>query len=251
MVTLGDMWSLMLTFFIMLFAMSQIDATKFKKIEGTMKDTFGYNQSALKYGPPPGVNPVHSTSQSNHFPDDIVFDRAQQNSINDPEFAARKISSCDKKSKKESSNFFITKKNGAYLQKALQNEISAGLFAYSEDGNEVRLAFPSSSAFLKSADLNQRMKTALQKLEEALVETQGDVHVRSYLFESRQETPKSTYQTLLLQSAEIGNVLTANNRIPEGRVRIESLSYQLAPRLVRSMASDDNKAVFQVVVSKK
>lgn len=215
-----------------------------------MKNTFGYNQSALKYGPPPGVNPVHSTSQSNHFPDDIVFDRAQQNSINDPEFAARKISSCDKTSKKESNNLLVAKKNGALLQKALQNEIASGLFIFSAEGNEVRLSFPSSAAFEKTYELNENMKRALLRLEEVLANTQGDVHVRSYLAERRQDTPKSVYQQSLLQSAEIGSALTSSGKVPDGRVRIESLSYQLAPRVVRSMTGDTTSTVFQVVLSK-
>lgn len=53
-VTFGDMMSLLLTFFILLVAMSEIDATKFKKVSGSLKQTFGVQRVEVFDDPPKG-----------------------------------------------------------------------------------------------------------------------------------------------------------------------------------------------------
>lgn len=47
----ADMATLLLCLFVILFSMSTVNATKFKKLQGTMKDAFGFNRSDQ-------VNPV-------------------------------------------------------------------------------------------------------------------------------------------------------------------------------------------------
>ena len=53
-VTFADLMSLLLTFFVLLLSMSTIDATKFRKINGSLKMAFGVQRVSVFDEPPKG-----------------------------------------------------------------------------------------------------------------------------------------------------------------------------------------------------
>jgi chemotaxis protein MotB len=251
MVTLGDMWSLMLTFFIMLFAMSEIDATKFRKIQGTLKDTFGYNQPEPEQGPPPGVSMINSTTAaSGGDGSESVLDESAKTSIVDPQLASIKIEACERQLSKDSSDQTVGKRNGVIIKKIIKDELSAGTFVMIESGKSVRLTFKQEDAFGNGTQLRGEMKKALMKLGIALNATQGDVLIRSYLPPSFFDKVKSAYEKAAISGSAISAALLENTKLSLDRVAIESMSTVRAPSSVKSIPGSSVVPIYEITVEK-
>lgn len=250
MVTLGDMWSLMLTFFIMLFAMSEVDATKFRKLQGTLKETFGYNQKEVNWGPPPGVSMITSPTSSSSSGSEVIIEESTSTTIIDPQLAALKIESCERQMKKDVVDKNTAKKNSVLIRKVLEPELSKELFSLVEDGKDVRLIFSDKQAFSSSSQLNVDMKKGLQKLGVALGAAQGAVLVRSYIPVGYKGEFKVAYQESSLRSAAIGTALMSSSRISYDRIQIESMSNSRAPSSIKSMSESATLPFYEVTISK-
>lgn len=247
MVTLGDMWSLMLTFFIMLFAMSQVDATKFKKVEGSLKNTFGYNQLTPRYHPPPGVNPVDATSASDHFPDDIIFDQPIHNSINDPEFSARKIASCERQVSQQKNRRIAALRNGDILQTALAEEISNGVFSYLDKNTEASVFLSAASVFENPNTLQPQTRKALKKLALALSRTKGTIKIRGYLPTQNNSFSKAV-QSISLQNSLIGELLTEQISSLEALIHYEVVPAHELSKTIKAKQTDLEQPAFEIAV---
>ncbi len=248
MVTLGDMWSLMLTFFIMLFAMSQVDATKFKQVEGSIKTTFGFKQSDLDFGPPPGVSVLKDPTASASSGTDISFFEPANNSIIDPQLASLKIMACERQMKKDANDVSVSKKNGALIRRILADEIKAGLFRIVEDGKEVSLLFAAEKAFDENRSMYSSMRKGLIKLGVAFASTNGSILVRSYMPKSA--NGKATYKDGTRLAGEIGEMLVASERLSFDRIEVESMSNARAPASVKAYPESLTQPFFEVSVFK-
>jgi flagellar motor protein MotB len=251
MVTLGDMWSLMLTFFIMLFAMSQVDATKFKKVEGSLKNTFGYNQQTPRHHAPPGVNPVDATSASDHFPDDIIFDHPIHNSINDPEFAARKIASCERHVSKQKNVRIATIRNGDILQRSLSNELSNGVFTYLDKNTEASVFLSAPDIFENSNNLRPQTRKALERLALALSKTKGNIKIRGYMPSKNATFPTSRMiQQISSKSSLIGELLSQQITSLEALIHYEVVPAHERSRTITTKQIPDTEPSFEIAVAK-
>lgn len=250
MVTLGDMWSLMLTFFIMLFAMSQVDATKFKEVKGTIKTTFGYKQSNLIWGPPPGVSLITDSTTSESSGIDGIMEQTMNNSIIDPELQSLRIQACERQIKKEALDKSAAKKHSLVMRRILHNELKTGLFTLSEDGKEVSLLFSGSSAFSGTAEVNSEMKKALLKLGVALGATSGTILVRGYVPADYRGQFKSAYEESSVRTAAIGTVLMENKNLSTDRIQVESMSNKRAPSSIKKFPESTQIPFFEVSVVK-
>jgi chemotaxis protein MotB len=250
MVTMADMWSLMLIFFIMLFAMSQVDASKFKKIDGSLKNTFGFNEQSLKYAPPPGVNPVLATSASDHFPDDIIFDRPTNTSINDPQFTARKIHSCEKQVTRQKNAQFVTLQNGYLIQTALENEIQQGLMTYVQKNNEASLFFSAQQAFDEDRNLKPQFQKALLKLALNLEERKGEISIRGHLPQKTNLSHLGLIQQVSVQNSLVGAALIQDVESLENKIQFEIVPYGSLQRTVSAIPSSASSTVFEIAIIK-
>ena len=252
MVTLGDMWSLMLTFFIMLFAMSQVDATKFKKVEGSLKNTFGFNQQTPRYHPPPGVNPVDATSASDHFPDDIIFDQPIHNSINDPEFAARKIASCERQVFKQKHERIATLRNGDILQRSLSDEIASGVLTYIDKKTEASIFLSAPDIFENAQELRPQARKAIEKLALALSRTRGNIKIRGYLPNINEVSSKARMiQQISSKSSVIGELLSQEISSLEELIHYEVVPAHERSKTITSKQIPENQPSFEIAVVKE
>jgi len=58
MATFADMMALLMCFFVLLLSYSEMDAQKFKRIAGAMKNAFGVQNQINLDGPPKGVSVI-------------------------------------------------------------------------------------------------------------------------------------------------------------------------------------------------
>lgn len=250
MVTLGDMWSLMLTFFIMLFAMSEVDATKFKKIQGTMKNTFGYKQAPVIFGPPPGISLITGSASSDSSGTEVMFDQPANNSIIDPQLQSLRMQACERQVKKDAIDKTAAKKHSAVIRRILSEELKAGLFTLSDQGKEVSLLFSGESTFSSATDINVSMKKALLKLGVALGATSGTVLVRGYVPPNYKGQFKSAYEESSARTAVIGTVLMDSTKVSADRIQVESMSNKRAPSSIKAFPESVSVPFFEVSVVK-
>lgn len=251
MVTLGDMWSLMLTFFIMLFAMSQIDATKFKEVQGSVKTTFGFKQTLTDLGPPPGVSLLKDPTASASSGTDVSFFEPANNSIVDPHLAALKIQACERQIKKDANDVSIAKKNARLIRMILAEELRLGLFEVVEDGKEVSLLFSAKRAFDERAELTATMKKSLLKMGVAFSGTMGSVLVRAYMPKAAAGIRNSASQSRGTYLAGIvGDALMAGEKLSPDRLQIESMTNTRAPAAIKSHSESLSTPYFEISVYK-
>ncbi len=71
MTTFADLMSLLLTFFVLLLSMSEIDATRFRKVSGSLKMAFGVQRKSIFDEPPKGssfIKQEHSPGSATRAP---------------------------------------------------------------------------------------------------------------------------------------------------------------------------------------
>lgn len=250
MVTLGDMWSLMLTFFIMLFAMSEVDATKFRKIQGTLKSTFGFNQKNVNWGPPPGVNVISQSASAANSGSEVMFDQPSNNTIMDPQLAALKMEACERQMKKDVVDKTAAKKNGVVVRKVLDPEIKTGIFEFAEDGKEVSLQFSGDDAF-SGNQLNVDLRRALVKLGVALGATQGTVMVRSFMpSQYKGGNVKSAFEESSLRTSAISAAILDSKKINIDRLQMESMVNTRAPSSIKQKSDSVSMPYYSITVLK-
>lgn len=249
MLTLADMWSLLLIFFIMLFAMSQIDATKFKEVKGNIKTTFGYNQTLVQYGPPPGVSLIEAKASSSNAGDNIIFDQPSNNTIIDPQLAAIKMQACERQMKKEATDAAISKKNGLLIRKVLAEELKAGLFSIAEGSREVSLLFSAAKAF-SGTQLQRDMKKALLKVGYAFGASNGAVVIRNYVPPEYRSEYKTAYDESTARISSVASALMDSTKLTPERIQMGSMSNSRAPSSVKAFSDSAYTPFFEVSVVK-
>lgn len=250
MLTLADMWSLLLIFFIMLFSMSQIDATKFKKLQGSVKTTFGYNQTRIAYGPPPGFSLIEGKASADNAGTDIIVEQSASTSIIDPQLAAIKIQACERQMKKEANDAAIAKRSANLIKKVLEAELSAGLFSIHQDGRDVNLVFSATSAFATGSQMLPQMRKGLLKLGHAFGSAQGTIVIRSFIPEEYQDEFKSTYEESSLRASAIGSTLMESTKIKADRIQMGSMSSSRAPSAIKANPESIRVPFFEVSIIK-
>lgn len=70
-VTFADMMSLLLTFFVMLLSLSEIDAEKYRAISGSMKNAFGVQKVEMLLNKPSGESPITSGDSTTSILDQL------------------------------------------------------------------------------------------------------------------------------------------------------------------------------------
>ena len=190
MATFADMMSLLLTFFVLLLSMSEIDATKFRKVSGSLKMAFGVQRKNIFDEPPKGssfIKQEFSPGGSTRAPTAV----GGASELLDPQLQQIK-----NKMKKQS---LIAERNRARRLKQNINKIMSKfedewkkgkLEIENKDGDLViRLAekavFPR-----KRTKLSQEFGPMLDKLADVIQDVQGDIVISGHSDDKIIKTPK-------------------------------------------------------------
>jgi len=223
--TFADLMSLLMCFFVLLLAFSEMDALKFKQLAGSMSQAFGVQRDVKTKEIPKGTSiiakeftpgrptPTALKVMRQHTTDDrkknLDFRKGPKNS--------------DKSGEKSQAEKRLEK-----LKKALKDQIAAGSIEVSGDNQRTIIRIREKGSFSSgSATLNRRFKPVLKKIADAIEKTPGKIHISGHT----DNIPISTFKfrsNWELSSARavsiLGHILQINKKIPNNRVVIQGYS---------------------------
>jgi len=220
--TFADLMSLLMCFFVLLLAFSEMDALKFKQLAGSMSQAFGVQRDVKTKEIPKGTSiiakeftpgrptPTALKVMRQHTTDDrkknLDFRKGPQNT--------------DKSDEKTESA-----KRLEQLKKALKDQIAAGSIEVSGDNERTIIRIREKGSFSSgNATLNRKFKPVLKKIADALEKTPGKIHISGHT----DNIPISTFRfrsNWELSSARavsiLEHILVINKKIPNDRIVIQ------------------------------
>jgi len=220
--TFADLMSLLMCFFVLLLAFSEMDALKFKQLAGSMSQAFGVQRDVKTKEIPKGTSiiakeftpgrptPTALKVMRQHTTDDrkknLDFRKGPQKS--------------DKSGEKSQAEKRLEK-----LKKALKDQIAAGSIEVSGDNQRTIIRIREKGSFSSgSATLSRRFKPVLKKIADALEKTPGKIHISGHT----DNIPISTFKfrsNWELSSARavsiLDHILKLNKNIPNNRIVIQ------------------------------
>jgi len=220
--TFADLMSLLMCFFVLLLAFSEMDALKFKQLAGSMSQAFGVQRDVKTKEIPKGTSiiakeftpgrptPTALKVMRQHTTDDrkknLDFRKGPQNT--------------DKSDEKTKSA-----KRLEQLKKALKEQIAAGSIEVSGDNERTIIRIREKGSFSSgNATLNRKFKPVLKKIANALEKTPGQIHISghtdnipisTFRFRSNWELSSARAVSILEQ------ILKINKNIPNKRIVIQ------------------------------
>ena len=252
MATFGDLMSLLLCFFVLLFSFSQIDALKFKQIAGSMKMGFGVQNEVVAEQIPMGTSAVldkFSPGTPKPTPFDVVKQDAsvsQEQTINVREGETQNAGGM---AQQQSANGTITQSQLVYTQankrieELLAKHIENGAMELEDKGQQliIRLkeqgAFPAGSAYLQTMFL-----PILTDVAKALAEIPGAITVSGHTDNTKvaNELFQNNWDLSAQRAVAVASELEKYKPIKSSRIKIEAHADK-KPLVANN--SDDNRKI--------
>lgn len=188
MATFADMMALLMCFFVLLLSYSEMDAQKFKRIAGAMKNAFGVQNEVNLDHDPLGITPIHENfGDTVNDPDPIPLieqstvdssrqhiDRStRERIIEDAIAAARKRH--EEQTEQELNDRM------EQLKTALKDELQQGVLELERNGQQIIFRIREQGSFSSaSAFLQPRFKPVILKITRLLNDIPGEVNVSGH-----------------------------------------------------------------------
>ena len=171
--TFADLMTLLMCFFVLLLAFSEMDAAKFKQLSGSMKDAFGV-QAEIEVRTIPKGTSVVAQEFSPGRPDPTALPQVRQftvdsnkNTLDALEREAREIDEARKHAKR--------------LRLALKEELKKGDVSIKTEGMKVIIHIMENASFDSGlADLRPAFLPALQKIADLIDNNSGEVTISGH-----------------------------------------------------------------------
>ena len=213
MATFADLMALMMTFFVLLFAFSEVEQEKFKQMAGSMAQAFGgvqyikSNTEANTPGMEAGV-----MSQTGYMP--MPFDPKSGRIISDPLQAGRS---------QDTNNDEIMEK----LQESLSEEIAQGDLTLERDGEDIVIRFPEHVSFASgSAQLSSKARPLIERIlphiqDDQMIIVGGHTDNRPL----SGGTYKSNWDLSAARAASVAEQMLAEGKIAPERMVVAGYAY--------------------------
>ncbi len=171
--TFADLMTLLMCFFVLLLAFSEMDAAKFKQLSGSMKDAFGV-QAEIEVRTIPKGTSVVAQEFSPGRPDPTALPQVRQftvdsnkNTLDALEREAREIEEARKHAKR--------------LRLALKEELKKGDVSIQTEGMKVIIHIMENASFDSAlADLRPAFLPALQKIADLIDNNSGEITISGH-----------------------------------------------------------------------
>lgn len=224
MTTFADLMSLLLTFFVLLLSMSEIDATRFRKVSGSLKMAFGVQRRDIFDEPPKGssfIKQEFSAGSSSRAP--LSVGGATAN-ILDPQLQQIK-------NKMEKSDRIAqlnrTKRLQQNISKVMakfEDEWKQGKIEIENKDGDLVLRIAENAAFAtKRTKLTSGFNSMLDKLSDVIQDVNGEIVISGHTDDKIIKTPK--YKSNWEFSAARANTL-AQALIKKGDIEPERITVQ-------------------------
>ena len=251
--TFADLMSLLLTFFILLLSFAELDATKFRKISGSLKMAFGVQQVSVFDEPPAGSSFIQQSHSSGGGASRSPMSTSSRNvALLDPQLQAIK-----NKQEKDTRVAQLTKEkvlkdNVKKIYRKLKKEIDQGKLEIThKDGNLIiRVAedttFPEGRAQLKS-----NFNPLLEKISDILIDVEGEIRVSGHTDDKkiRSTRYKNNWELSAARSMAFANAMMSKGGVPEDRLVI--VAHGATRPVVRNNSSVNRKKNRRVEITIK
>jgi chemotaxis protein MotB len=181
MLTFADMMSLLLTFFVLLLSMSEIDATRFRKVSGSLKMAFGVQRVSVFDDPPKGssfIKEEHSAGGESRAPMSIGGSTAN---IIDPQLQG--IKNVMKKNQQIAA-LEAQKRLEQNIKKVydrFNTEFKEGKVEIVKDGTNLVLRISENAIFPDQyTQIKGEFSSILDKLSDVAVDVSGDIIISGH-----------------------------------------------------------------------
>lgn len=171
--TFADLMTLLMCFFVLLLAFSEMDAAKFKQLSGSMKDAFGVQAEVEVRTIPKGTSVV-AQEFSPGKPDPTSINSVRQFTIDSNR---NTLDALDRELKEIEE----TREHARRLRMALKEEIKAGSVAIQTEGMKIIVNILENASFDSGyADVRDEFMPALTKIAQLIDNNSGEVTISGH-----------------------------------------------------------------------
>ncbi len=227
--TFADLMSLLMCYFVLLLAFSEMDVQKFKTLSGSMKQAFGV-QRVVKADEIPKGTSIVANEFSPGIPQPTPFKIVQQETSDDTKDNLQFNEGSDGESKNIAQQMYQAaiesiREEAEKLVEDLKEEIETGMLEveWSETEITVRLkeksTFNSGEAKLKSSSFQiiDRVSKSLNKIDGNIIVAghSDNVPINTYQY-------RSNWELSAARAANVVHHLTKKNRVDQNRVQMRA-----------------------------
>jgi len=171
--TFADLMTLLMCFFVLLLAFSEMDVAKFKQLSGSMKEAFGV-QSEIEVRTIPKGTSVVAQEFSPGTPNPSAINDVRQFTIDSNRNTLDALS-------RELKEIEETREHARRLRMALNEEIAAGSVSIETEGMKVIVHIKENASFESGfADVRPQFLPALEKIAGLITNDSGDVTISGH-----------------------------------------------------------------------
>ena len=171
--TFADLMTLLMCFFVLLLAFSEMDAAKFKQLSGSMKDAFGVQAEIEVRSIPKGTSVV-AQEFSPGRPDNTAINQVRQFTIDSNR---NTLDALDRELKEIKE----TQDHARRLRMALKNEIESGSVSIQTEGMKVIVHIMENASFQSGlADVRGDFIPVLSKIANLIDDSSGEVTISGH-----------------------------------------------------------------------
>ncbi len=171
--TFADLMTLLMCFFVLLLAFSEMDAAKFKQLSGSMKDAFGV-QAEIEVRTIPKGTSVVAQEFSPGRPDPTSLAEVRQFTIDSNRNSLDALS-------RELKAINETQDHARRLRLALKDEIDKGNVAIQTEGMKIIVHIMENASFESGlADVRRTFLPALKKIADLIDKNSGEVTISGH-----------------------------------------------------------------------
>lgn len=217
--TFADLMSLLMCFFVLLLAFSEMDVLKFKQLAGSMKEAFGVQRDVKVKEIPKGTS-IIAKEFSPGRPTPTALKVMRQHTTDD----RKKNLDFRKGPDRSGSEHQKTEARLEQLKKALKKEIGKGQIEVTGDNERTIVRIREKGSFPSgSANLNAGFRPVMKKIAAAVSKTPGKIHISGHTDNIPISTFKfrSNWDLSSARAVSILNEIFRHEKIPNNRIVIQ------------------------------
>lgn len=213
--TFADLMTLLMCFFVLLLAFSEMDAAKFKELSGSMKDAFGVQTEVQVRTIPKGTS-VIAREFSPGRPEPTAMNEVRQFTLDSNQ---NTLDALERRKKDEAD----TDAHAKRIRAALKDEIENGDVAVQTDGAKVIIHVLENASFESGmADVRTAFIPVLEKISLLIDNNSGTVTVSGHTdnVPISNERFRSNWELSTSRAVSVAHELLRKATIDEGRVAV-------------------------------
>lgn len=245
--TFADLMSLLMCFFVLLLSFSEMDALKFKRLAGSMREAFGVQNQinvndipkgtsiiAQEFSPgKPDPSPLQVVMQHTTDPDQSTLEvlceaevsKAVDRQCSDSQSEAKEINEAVAKKLKELVE--KTESNAMDIAAKLENEVRSNMVEIETRGRKIVIRVQEKGSFSSgSAKLQTEFFPVLDKLIELLADIEGNITVEGHTDNIPISTDQfpSNWDLSVARALEVSHGLFGDGTLDQARFTVTGLS---------------------------